>query len=134
MERSILKNRGKELFCEQKEERGKGSINRVTRYDIFIINHNASIHDSSAVFKEYSMTKKKRERKREARKRFYYFQAHRETALCSPIISEDVEKWKLVARSRDMGGNEIRGYSDQDVIGDDLEKALLEEARYFRNL
>lgn len=124
MERSILKNRGKELFCEQKEERGKGSINRVTRYDIFIINHNASIHDPSAVFKEYSMTKKKRERKREARKRFYYFQAHRETALCSPIISEDVEKWKLVARSRNMGGNEIRGYSEQDVIGDDLEKAL----------
>lgn len=98
MERSILKNRGKELFSTTRKN-GEESINRVTRYDIFIINHNASTHDPSEVLKEHST------KEREPRKHFYYFQAHRETAaLCSPIIPGEVEKWELaIARSRDMG-------------------------------
>jgi len=48
----------------EKTGRRGGSINRVTRYDIFIINHNASAHDPSGVFEEYC-TREEREREEE---------------------------------------------------------------------
>jgi len=68
MERSTLKNKGWGIIRdEQKRRQGRreGSINRVTRYDIFIINHNASTHDPSGVFEEYWTRKEERESERE---------------------------------------------------------------------
>jgi len=65
MERSILKNKEWGIIRDEQKRRGRrgGSINRVTRYDIFIINHNASAHDPSGVFEEYC-TREEREREK----------------------------------------------------------------------
>lgn len=127
MERSSLKNRGRELFSTTRKN-GEESINRVTRYDIFIINHNASTHDPSEVLKEHST--RKRESRRSAS---IIFKLIERPPLC--VLPFYLKKQKNGSwRSLDLAiwvRNEIRGYHDRSVIGDDPEKAFQKQEAVF---